>query len=167
MIDAANRAPNGGNEQRLRWIVVRDPELKQRLQRIYQPLVSRHVTASYRERAKTDDSVRRMVASVLHLAAHLHEAPVILIPCAAGTRGRVEASVYPAVQNLILAARALGLGTTLTTAHLDAEDEVKAMFGIPEAVHTFALIPVGRPMGRWALAPRRRVELSIYRDCWP
>jgi len=94
------------------------------------------------------------------------EAPVIILACAAGQRGRVEASVFPAVQNLLLAARALGLGTTLTTIHRCNEDKVKELLGIPEDVHTFCMIPVGYPRGRWGEAPRRPVQEVAYRDTW-
>jgi nitroreductase len=70
------------------------------------------------------------------------------------------------VQNLFLAARALGLGTTLTTVHRLQEDEVRAVLGIPDDVHTWAMIPVGYPTGRWGEAPRRPVEEITYWDGW-
>jgi nitroreductase len=94
------------------------------------------------------------------------ETPVLVIPCARGERGRVESSVFPGVQNLMLAARGLGLGTTLTTIHRLHEDEVKELLGIPADVHTFAIIPVGYPLGRWGEAPRRPVDQVTYRDRW-
>ena len=76
------------------------------------------------------------------------------------------ASIYPAVQNLLLAARALGLAANLTCWHLLLEAEFKAALGIPRDVHTFALIPVGWPMGRFGPTRRRPAADFIHRDRW-
>ena len=76
------------------------------------------------------------------------------------------ASIYPAVQNLLLAARSLGLGANLSTWHLIAEGEIKKVLGIPRGVHTFALIPIGWPIGRFGPVRRRPVEETIHRDRW-
>jgi nitroreductase len=76
------------------------------------------------------------------------------------------ASIYPAVQNLLLAARSLGLAANLTTWHLMAEGEVKQALGIPRGVHTYALIPVGWPVGKFGRVRRHPVELMIHRDRW-
>ena len=165
ILEAATKGASGGNRQPVRWLVVRDPELKRRLGEIYQraaaPMLDRFAAL-----AERDQVARRNLASNRHLAEHMGEAPVLVIPCAQGARGRVEASVFPGVQNLMLAARALGLGTTLTLIHLDAEAEVKEVLGIPEDVHTFAMIPVGHPLGRWGEAPRRPVTEVAYLDGW-
>jgi nitroreductase len=76
------------------------------------------------------------------------------------------ASIYPAVQNLLLAARSVGLAANLTTWHLMAEGEVKAVLGIPASVHTFALIPIGWPMGTFGPVRRGPVEDVIHTDRW-
>jgi len=76
------------------------------------------------------------------------------------------ASVYPGVQNLLLAARAHGLGATLTTWHLALEGEFKSILGIPRGVRTFALIPVGWPRGRLGPVVRRPASEAIHRDRW-
>src|SRR5207248_4654875 len=75
-------------------------------------------------------------------------------------------SIYPAVQNMLLAARALGLGATLTTMYLNFEKEAEAALGLPSDVHSYALIPIGYPMGRFG--PVRRVPLAdvVYGDRW-
>ena len=81
--------------------------------------------------------------------------------------GRTEAaSIYPAIQNLLLAARSLGLAANISTWHLMAEGEVKRVLGIPRGVHTFALIPVGWPMGTFGPVRRHAVESMIHRDRW-
>ena len=75
-------------------------------------------------------------------------------------------SIYPAVQNMLLAARALGLGATLTTLHLQFEQEAEAALGLPPGVHSYALLPLGYPMGRFG--PVRRVPLAdvVYEERW-
>jgi nitroreductase len=75
-------------------------------------------------------------------------------------------SIYPAVQNMLLAARALGLGATLTTLYLNFEKEVEAVLGLPPDVHSYALLPIGYPMGRFG--PVRRVPIAdvVYEDQW-
>lgn len=165
ILEAATKGASGGNRQPVRWLVVRDPDLRRRVGEIYaraaKPMLDRFAAM-----AEQDPVARRNLDSNRHLAAHMGEAPVLVIPCAQGMRGRVEASVFPGAQNLMLAARALGLGTTLTLIHLDAEQDVKDVLGIPEDVHTFAIIPVGHPLGRWGEAPRRPVEEVAYVDRW-
>jgi nitroreductase len=82
-------------------------------------------------------------------------------------RSRSEAaSIYPAVQNLLIAARSLGRGANLTTWHLMAEGEVKQILGIPKHVQTYALIPIGWPVGEFGPVRRRPVESMIHRDRW-
>jgi len=76
------------------------------------------------------------------------------------------ASMYPSVQNILLAARALGLGATLTTWHLVLESEFKAVLGIPRSVHTFAVIPVGWPRGRFGPVARHAPADVLHRDGW-
>ena len=76
------------------------------------------------------------------------------------------ASIYPAVENLLLAARAHGLGACLTTWHLLAEDEIKAIPGIPKGVHTFAVIPLGWPLRPFGPVNREPVERVLHRDRW-
>ena len=75
-------------------------------------------------------------------------------------------SIYPAVQNMLLAARALGLGATLTTLYLQFEKEAEAALGLPPGVRSYALIPIGYPMGRFG--PVRRIALAdvVYEDRW-
>lgn len=76
------------------------------------------------------------------------------------------ASIYPAIQNLLLAARARGLAATMTTWHLFAEADVKEILEIPNSVRTYALIPIGWPLGRFGPVTRRRPDEVIRRDHW-
>jgi nitroreductase len=166
LLEAAAKAPSGGNRQPVEWIVVRDPEIRRGLSQIYGEIARRTLPASYGDAARTDEGVARMLRSALHLADHLGDAPVLLIPCAPSSLVRVEGAVYPAIQNLMLAARGLGLGTTLTSMHRENEAAVKQLLGIPEEIATFAIIPLGYPFGRWGEAPRRPVEETTHWDRW-
>ena len=103
-----------------------------------------------------------------YLANHIHEAPVWIVPCLeGGTPTRTSgSSIYPAIQNILLAARALGLGATLTTLYLQFEKEAEAEMGLPPNFHSYALLPIGYPMGRFG--PVRRVPLTdvVFEDRW-
>jgi nitroreductase len=165
IVEAATKSATGGNRQPVRWLIVRDREKRRLLGELYRECAEKALKV-YEEDARTNPTTARMLKSSRHLADHMGEAPAIVIPCAAGERGRIDASVYPGVQNLMLAARALGLGTTLTTIHRCNEEKVKALLGIPDGIHTFCLIPVGYPLGRWGEAPRRAVSELAYWDSW-
>src|SRR5689334_25438169 len=112
--------------------------------------------------------VIRLLDAAEHLANHIHEAPVWIVPCLeGGTPTRTSgSSIYPAVQNILLAARALGLGATLTTLYLQFEKEAEAALGLPPDVHSYALLPIDYPLGRFG--PVRRVPLSdvVFGDQW-
>ena len=76
------------------------------------------------------------------------------------------ASIYPAVQNMLLAARALGLGATLTTRHLLYEAETEAALGLPPGVHSYAILPIGYPMGHFGPVGRGKLEEIVFQDRW-
>ena len=165
ILEAAGKAPSGGNAQPVRWVVVRDAALRRRLGEIYRA-VARRTLQRYEEPARHDPAVARMLRSSLYLADHMGDAPVLLLPCAPAALVRPEGAVYPAIQNLMLAARALGLGTTLTSMHRENEAAVKELLAIPDDVDTYALIPVGYPLGRWRESARLPVDEVTYWDGW-
>src|SRR5207253_9801596 len=114
------------------------------------------------------DRCLRLLAAAEHLAAHIQDAPVWIVPClqgAAPTR-TAGSSIYPAVQNMLLAARALGLGATLTTLYLSFEKEAEAALGLPADWHSYALIPIGYPLGRFGPVRRVGLEEVVYADEW-
>lgn len=164
IIEAATKAPSGGNSQPVRWMVVRDPARRARLGEIYRDCWL-PVREMYRASTPSPD-MGRVLSSADHLGEHMGDAPAIIIPCSREGPGHAEASVYGAVQNLCLAARALGLGTTLTTVHRFNEPAVRAVLGIPDDVNTWAMIPVGYPLGRWGEAKRRPASELTYWDGW-
>jgi nitroreductase len=163
IVEAATKAATGGNSQPVRWLVVRDADKRAALGEIYKKSWG-PVSSMYHGRTPAEDTTtQRVLSSADWLGEHMGDAPVIIIPCA---KGGDPASVFPGVQNLFLAARALGLGTTLTTVHRLNEAEVRTLLGIPEDVSTFAMIPVGYPTGKWGEAVRRPVEEITYWDSW-
>ncbi len=172
---AAVQAPSGGNIQPYQFLVVTDPatraaigELYLRAWRRYAPAVLA-ATPPAKDEAAARRHERNMSASD-HLAEHLGDVPVhvlVLVPRITmelvdddGSMdvGTVYASVFPAVQNLILAARARGLGTCLTTVYRIHEAELRELVGIPDRYEVAALLPLGHPTGRWGVAARRPAE---------
>jgi nitroreductase len=172
ILEAGTCAPSGGNMQHWRFLVIRDPAIKSAVGAWYKRAWDEQVGPRYRagEPAPGMDRERfhRLLAAAEHLAAHIHEAPVWIVPClqgAAPTRWAAS-SIYPAVQNMLLAARALGLGATLTTLYLNFETEAEAALGLPPDWHSYAILPIGYPTGRFG--PVRRAVLSdvVYEDRW-
>src|SRR5947207_3225889 len=172
ILEAGVCAPSGGNMQRWRFLVVRDAAIKQTVGALYKRAWDEQVAPRYRSGEPAPGISRerfeRMLAAAEHLANHIDEAPVWIVPCLeGGTPTRTSgSSIYPAVQNMLLAARALGLGATLTTLYLNFEKEVETALGLPAGVHSYALLPIGYPMGRFG--PVRRVPLAdiVYDDRW-
>ena len=164
VLQAACWAPTGGNQQPWRVIVVQDPERKQRLADIYGPEWERY-TVGFLKRleampADQQPMWRRTMVAGDYLAENLAQAPAILMFCAdframAVTDAKLDrislvggGSVYPPVQNAMLACVAEGLGCTLTTLHCIREGEVKEALGIPDKWATLAMVPLGYPIGK-------------------
>jgi nitroreductase len=176
VLDAARFAPTGGNRQGVRFVVVRDAAKKKALRDLYLPLWEQYAG---RATARPGAPLPKMLANADHMARHLDEAPVLLVVCAqvadlmATDRhlDRVSvvagASVYPSVQNLLLAARTEGLGTALTTLLCAVEPKVKELLAIPDGVLTGALIPLGYPgKGFPKKLSRRPVEEIAFADTY-
>jgi nitroreductase len=181
VLEAAIQAPNAGNRQSWLFMVVRDAELRHRIGAIYHK-VSMWVLQRYQHQSKPDFQSQgeydRMMNGGVHLYERMGDAPVLLIPCLrvrpaelpaeipeevrsamiAAAPWTAGASIYPAAQNIILACRALGLGTVLTTNHTIAEDEIKQVLGLPPEIRTFALMPIGYPERSFGPVKRRPLE---------
>lgn len=177
ILRAGTAAPNGGNSQRWRFLVIKDPAIKRKIQPYYrraydEVVVPRHEAASPPagpKHATARAQHKRNLAATEYLTDHFHEAPVWIVACLSASKYATRStpgSIYPAVQNMLLAARALGLGATLTARHLHFEKEVEAILGLPEGMHSYAIIPIGYPMGKFG--PTRRAPLSevVYIDRW-
>ncbi|WP_433795463.1 nitroreductase family protein [Actinoplanes sp. CA-252034] len=172
ILDAAIRGPSAGNGQFWAWIVVRDPEIKKQIAGWYREGWERHYGSRREQILGAPDGgpmSKRSFLAADHLANHLEEAPVWIIPVLLGaaksTNPRLGSSIYGAVQHLILAARAHGLGATLTTLHIGHEEEVRNLLGLPEDALTMALIPLGHPSkGRWSEPKRRPLDEVVHFD---
>ena len=178
---AAVQAPSGGNIQPWQFLVVRDPETKRGIGEIYLRAWSRYRPAVQKvmppPRSEQDAArLERIIASSQHLADHFGEAPALvafLMPNISMTlsddagpmdTGTPFASVFPAVQNFMLAARGLGIGTTLTSVYRIYQQQVRDLCGIPENYEIVAIVPLGRPKGRFGVAPRRPAEAVTHWD---
>ena len=184
IIEAATRAPSARNAQPWYFLVVRDPELKRTLASLY--LAAWQQARRYTAAADADADIKdqpgyqRMMRSVDALATHLDSAPVIVLalldttqlgPMADG-HGTILApqsaygSIFPAVQNLMLAARGLGVGSTLTTVFSSVENDMRAAAGIPPHVHIAALVPLGYPRRAFRVTKRKPVDEVAFIDYW-
>jgi nitroreductase len=172
ILEAGVCAPSGVNMQRWRFLVIKDAAIKQTVGAYYKRAWDEQVAPRYRAGEPAPGMSRerflRLLDAAEYLAAHIHEAPTWIVPCLeGGTPTRTSgSSIYPAVQNMLLVARALGLGATLTTLYLQFEKEAEAALGLPSGVHSYALLPIGYPMGRFG--PVGRVPLAdvVYQDRW-
>jgi nitroreductase len=174
ILAAGQCAPSGSNAQRWRFLVVKDRAIKEKVQVWYKKAFDEVVGPHYLTREPppgTDrDAYLRQRGAAEYLTEHFHEAPVWIVACLEHGKEKPNrqagASIYPAVQNMLLACRALGLGATLTARHLLYEKETEAALGLPEGVHSYAIIPVGYPMGKFGPVGRGPLSDVVYLDRW-
>ena len=172
ILAAGQAAASGGNNQRWRFLVIKDPEIKKKVQVCYKRAFDEVVGPRYRTSEPppgvTRERYMRQHAAVEYLTDHFHEAPVWIVACFEGANPNRSSgsSIYPAVQNMLLAARALGLGSTLTTRHLQYEKEAEEAMGIPPGFHSYAILPIGYPMGRFGPVGRGPLADIVYLDRW-
>lgn len=183
ILQAAAWAPSGGNVQPWRVVVVRDPELRQTLGDLYRVEWAKYgAGARYLLDSMTGEArekQQRMLAAADHLGEHLGEAPAILVFCfnpqhmaiTDADLGRPSVvgggSVYPAVQNAMLACRAEGIGCTLTTLLCYQEAAIRDALEIPQDWFTCAFLPIGYPVLRGhGPISRRPVSKLCYGDRW-
>ena len=181
-LELATQAPTGGNAQGWQFVVVTDPELRRGLGDIY-----RRGWVIYRAEREAEgvaaglkpevaQTQARVLDSATYLAEHIHEAPVLLIPChmgrVDGVSGERQAgfwgSILPATWSFMLAARARGLGSAWTTIHLYFEREAAELLGIPyERVTQAAMLPVAYTLGTtFAPAKRKPLDTVLHWDRW-
>jgi len=179
LIEAANQAPSGSNVQNGRWIVVRDREQKDKLGELNMNVFKAYTAPTGARPAalphQTVEARARMLEAVRWQAEHFAEIPAHVIACLEMAGPRRESftagagaggSIWPGVQNLLLAARALGLAATPTTFALADRPAAKAILGLPENIEPFCLIPVGYPMGKFGTVTRKPVAEIMRWDRW-
>ena len=185
---AAQQGPSGGNVQPQQYVVLTDPAMRARVGAFYQQAYHRYEQSLPEPTAFPDEtqaaSWRRTRDASRHLADHLGDVPVLVLflqPIIAWGSvdaegpmdiGRLDASVYPAVQNFLLAARSLGLGTALTTVIRIHSAEVLSALGVPSRddgsprFEIAALVPVGYPIGTFGVAPRKPSTAVTHWNTW-
>ncbi len=184
VLKAATWAPTGGNLQPWRIVVVDDAQQKERLRDLYAPQW-KNFALIYRRRfahleSEERDAAERTLAAGDYLAENMGRAPVVLVFCfnpdwmaiTDAEQNRVSvvggASIYPAVQNTLLACRCEGLGCVLTTLHCQREPEVRETLALPEGWYIAATVPVGYPVARGhGPISRKSVAELTFRNRWP
>ncbi|WP_419842922.1 nitroreductase family protein [Candidatus Poriferisodalis sp.] len=171
-IDLAEQGPGGGNQASRRWLLVRDPQQRQAIGDLYHSVVGEFMQRSRDATAGTGHAMEQVMKSAAHLAEHLAEVPVHVIPCVwgvhddSGKPGLFD-SVLQSAWSFCLAARSRGLATAWTTAILSKDDELRDVLGIPAGVTPVALLPLAWSKGsEFGAVPRRRANEIAYVDGW-
>ena len=172
----ATRAPSGTNRQPARFVVLRDEERARRAKSILGAgfragWEAKRTDAGYTEGSALDPASPkgRQRAAMQHFVDHFEQIPVIVLACLVRHREPTPsegASVYPACQNLLLAARALGYGGVLTGWHALVESELREVVGVPDEVAIAATIPLGRPLGRHGPVRRLPLREVVFDGAW-
>ena len=173
---AASRAPSGSNRQAYRFVVLRNDERSQQARLLLRGAFQEAWAEKGRvdgydagSGAVADSPKARMAASMQWFVDHIHEAPIIVLACLQRYRAESPtegASLYPAVQNLLLAARGLGYGGVITAWHAGVDAELKQVLDIPSEVAVHTTIPLGRPMGNHGPVRRRPLAELVYEGGW-
>lgn len=172
MLDAAIRAPSASNMQNWRWLVVTDPEVVAAVGSLYAEAFDtgmKTIYAGAKERAEAagDHQSLRVQSSSEWLRDNMGSVPLLVVAC--DRNDPIGSSVFPAVWNLMLAARGAGVGTTLTTFnHHFRHDETRAVLGIPaeKGWRIAAIVSCGYPTGKWGVASRAPVTNVVFQDRW-
>ena len=172
----ATRAPSGSNRQPVRYLVLREgskaTEAKRLLGESFRAgWAAKRAADGYDvgSGSEPDSPKARMASTMQHYVDHFEEIPVVVLVCLVRYRTANPAegaSVYPACQNLLLAARALGYGGALTMWHAAVDDELRALFDIPADVALSACITLGRPAGRHGPVRRKPLTDVVFDDAW-
>lgn len=173
-IRLAQQAPTASNTQTWRWLIVSDAGLRAEIAGIYREIAQIGLPQG-RKHASKDTQTARVYDSAEWLAEHLHEVPVLVVPCVSGydpsagsgMAAALYGSIYPAVWSFQLALRSRGLGSTLTTLHLYREAEVAKILGIPDEVTQVGLLPVAWTVGTdFKPAKRPPPESIVHWNRW-
>lgn len=167
IVEAATMACSPGNSQPWTFLVITDEKQKQRIAAIYRDIGLEVIRDGALASGLLDKETEKVYRNALILVEGIQNAPALILCCLQGRPGQggihlstYYGSIYPAIQNLMLAARAKGIGSTMTTLHKAREQDIKTILGIPDDVETIALIPLGYPQGQWG-RPRRRPQSEV------
>ncbi len=176
MLFAATRAPSGSNRQPFRFVVLTDSGRANKAKALIGAAAvkfwaQKRANDQYDKGSGADPNSpkSRMARTMQHYVDHFHEAPCLILPCMVRYRPPTPtegASMYPAVQNLMLAARGLGYGGVITGFHGAVEEELKTLLGIPEQVFIACTVTIGKPQGRHGPVRRRPMSELVFGDLW-
>ena len=166
IMEATIRAPNGGNNQPWRFILVKDAEMRGKLAELYHE-------AWWAKRA--DQGImgpedippgKSSMRSAMRMANEIGDAPVMVLLCATAKGEQAMGSVIPSAQNMLLAARAFGVGGTIATLHPVVEERVHTLFGIPDSAQVVYCMPLGYPRGEFGSVQRKPLTEVCGVDGW-
>jgi nitroreductase len=179
VLEAGTQAPSGQNTQPWAFVIVSDPETKEFIGERYHRGMLERFGKFWPPPEGVDSPMVRNFRAAMHLAEQMHEVPVLLVVCGlrdwpaavpeenrTGKAPPSYGSVYPCIQNILLACRGLGLGASLTTTHMLFEDELAERLGVPEEYGMVAIIPIGFPRGRFGPVSRRPASELTHYDRW-
>jgi len=173
IVEAATMACSPGNSQPWTFLVIVDPAQRKRIADIYRAIGIKVIKEQALASGLLDKAMTKVYNDAMILVENLQEAPALIMCCLNGNAGdggiqqsTYYGSIYPAIQNLMLAARAKGIGSTMTTLHKARELDIKKILNIPDSVETIALIPLGYPHGQWSRPKRRPVHEVTYWNSW-
>ncbi len=179
LVEAGHQGPTGSNMQNDLWLIVKDREQVAKIGEINLRVMRAYIgPAGTRPQAlphQDAEKRQRMLEAVVWQGEHYNEIPALIVPClevSARERRTFEdgigtgGSIWPSVQNLLLAERALGLGAALTTFPLEDRQAFKAILGLPDRIEPFCVVPVGYPKGRFGPVSRRPVAEVVRWDRW-
>ncbi|MBV1876716.1 MAG: nitroreductase family protein [Pseudomonadales bacterium] len=167
---AGSYAPSGGNRQPWFFVAVMDQEKRAFIAQRYKSAFAEYIAPGI-EAAKNPEYPevkKRNMRAAIHLAENMHQVPVHLFVAGWTRHGRPQDNaLYPAIQNILLACRAVGLGASLTTAHLAFGDEIDEFIGLSKDTPSCALIPIGWPIGKYGRPTRRPIDDCFFIDEMP
>jgi nitroreductase len=171
LIELATKAPTASNGQAWEFIIVRDPSVKAELARRYRQGLAVYGPI-WRFQQRHDEKMQRTFKAVEWQRDHFEEIPVVLVACLRGRRpigpaiaaSSYYGSIYPAIQNLLLAARAAGVGAALVTLPLWNIRAARRALGLPSSITPCAVIPLGWPQGHYGPTERRPVTEIVSLD---
>ncbi len=163
--EAGTFAPSGGNRQPWVFVAVTESErrafIAERYRRVFHEYIAPAVEAA--QAPDFPERKRRNIRAAMHLADTLHTVPVHLVVAGWTRRGQQQTQgLFPAIQNILLACRAVGLGASLTTVHTAVQREIDDYLNLSEETPSCALIPIGWPIGKYGTPPRRSVDECLY-----
>jgi nitroreductase len=176
MLFAATRAPSGSNRQPFRFLVLTDGPNAREAKRLIGG-AARRIWQGKRQRdgydrgsgAVADSPKSRMARTMEQYVEHFEEAPVLVLPCLVRYREPTPgegASIYPACQNLLLAARALGYGGVFTGFNFSVDTELRELLGVPEETFIAGTITLGKPSGGHGPVRRRPMAELVFEERW-